>query len=87
MLNNTFRRFERLKTVISERAELFDEAAMAYELFIRTRAVNGFKYDNSGRFIQPTDLNKIERQTLRSAFQTVEKVQSYIKSRFGMSLQ
>ncbi|MFK7946313.1 MAG: DUF294 nucleotidyltransferase-like domain-containing protein [Saprospiraceae bacterium] len=86
-VKNTFRRFERLKTVISERADLFDEAAMAYELFVRTRAVHGFRYNDSGRFIQPTDLNKIERQTLRSAFQTVEKVQSYVKSRFGLNHQ
>lgn len=86
-VKNTFRRFERLKTVIPERADLFDEAAMAYELFIRTRAIHGFRYNNSGRFIQPDDLNKIERQTLRSAFITVEKVQSYVKSRFGMALQ
>ena len=86
-VKNTFRRFERLKTAIPERADLFDEAAMAYELFIKTRAVHGFRYDDSGRFIQPTDLNKIQRQTLRSAFITVEKVQSYVKSRFGMALQ
>lgn len=86
-VKNTFRRYERLKTVLPERAELLDEAAMAYELFIRIRAVHGFRYNNSGRFIQPTDLNKIERQTLRSAFITVEKVQSYVKSRFGMALQ
>lgn len=86
-VKNTFRRFERLKTAIPERADLFDEAAMAYELFIRTRAVHGFRYGDSGRFIQPTDLNKIQRQTLRSAFKTVEKVQSFVKSRFGMTLQ
>ncbi len=86
-VKNTFRRFERLKTAIPERADLFDEAAMAYELFIRTRAVHGFRYEDSGRFIQPADLNKIQRQTLRSAFKTVEKVQGYVKSRFGMMLQ
>lgn len=86
-VKNTFRRYERLKTIIPNRAELFAEAEMAYELFIRTRAIHGFRYDNSGRFIQPMDLNKIERQTLRSAFQTVENVQLYVKHRFGISLQ
>ena len=84
-VKNTFRRFERLKVAIPERAELFEEAAVAYELFIRTRAMHGFRYENSGRYIQPMDLNKIERQTLRYAFQTVEKVQLYVKHRFGMS--
>lgn len=86
-VKNTFRRYERLKTIIPNRAELFAEAEMAYELFIRTRAIHGFRYDNSGRFIHPMDLNKIERQTLRSAFQTVENVQLYVKHRFGISLQ
>lgn len=84
-INNTFKRFEQLKSLISERAELFDEAAMAYELFVRYRALNGFKNNDSGRFIQPDDLNKIERQTLRTAFNTVESVQLYVKSRFGIA--
>jgi CBS domain-containing protein len=86
-IKNTFRRFDRLKTVIPNREGLFDEAAMAYELFIRTRALNGFRYNNSGRFIQPEDLNKIERHTLRYAFETVENVQLYVKHRFGLSIQ
>ena len=86
-IKNTFKRFERLKTVLNNRAELFDEAATAYELFIRTRALHGFKYGDSGRYIQPTDLNKIERQTLRYAFQTVENIQLYVKHQFGMTFQ
>lgn len=86
-VKNTFRRFERLKTAIPNRESLFDEAAMAYELFIKIRALNGFRYNNSGRFIQPSDLNKIERQTLRYSFETVENVQLYIKHRFGLGIQ
>ncbi len=86
-IKNTFKRYERLKVIIPNRLELFEEAEMAYELFVRTRALHGFRYNNSGRFIQPNDLNKIERQTLRSAFQTIENVQLYIKHRFGISIQ
>lgn len=86
-INNTFKRFEKLAQIIPNRAELFNEAAMAYELFIRQRAMNGFKHNNSGRFIQPKDLNKIERQTLRTAFKTVNNVQLYVKHRFGLSFQ
>ncbi len=83
-VNNTFKRFETLKSLIPERVELFDEAAMAYELFVRYRALNGFENKNSGRFIQPENLNKIERQTLRTAFNTVESMQLYVKNRFGV---
>ncbi len=84
-IHNTFKRFEQLKSLIPERADLFEEAAMAYELFVRYRALNGFKNNDSGRFIQPDDLNKIERQTLRTAFSTVESVQLYVKNRFGIT--
>ncbi|MFK7907196.1 MAG: DUF294 nucleotidyltransferase-like domain-containing protein [Chitinophagales bacterium] len=84
-IHNTFKRFEQLKTIIPERAELFDEAAMAYELFVRYRALNGFENKDSGRFIQPENLNKIERQTLRTAFQTVETIQLYLKHRFEIT--
>lgn len=84
---NTFKRFEYLSRTIPERAELFKEAAMAYELFISTRASNGFKNGDSGRYIQPNDLNRIKRQTLRYAFKTIEQVQLYVKHRYGLNFQ
>ena len=85
-INNTAERYEKLAELEPQNAKLFQEAAMAYELMVRYRALNGFQYGNSGRYINPDDLNKIERQTLKYAFRTIEELQSILKTRFSLGL-
>jgi CBS domain-containing protein len=83
-INNTFERYRKLAELYPNEKELFEEAAMAYEIFMRYRAIQGFKNNDSGRFIAPAVFNKIERQTLRTAFQSIEGVQRYLKFRFAI---
>lgn len=84
-IQNTFKRFDKLAELIPDRAELFEEASMAYEILVRYRALNGFQNQDSGRFIVPESLNKIERKTLKTTFAVVEKLQTYLKQRFTLS--
>ncbi len=84
-LTNTVERFEKLSKLEPERAPLYLEAAMAYELMIRFRTRNGFANSNSGRYIKVDDFNKIERQTLKYAFRNIEELQSMIKTRFSLT--
>lgn len=84
-ITNTVQRYEQLAELEPPNAGLYREAAMAYELMIRYRAVNGFAREDSGRFLSPDSLNKIERQTLRYAFRTIEEIQSLLKTRFSLS--
>jgi CBS domain-containing protein len=84
-INNTFERFRKLAELYPNHSQLFGEAAEAYEIFTRYRALNAFENKDSGRFIQPKNLNKIQRQTLRTAFQSIEAVQRHLRLRFSLN--
>ena len=84
-LNNTFERYRKLAELHPNQQAIFEEAAEAYEIFIRHRALNGFRNKSSGRFISPKNLNKIERETLRTAFKSIEEVQQHLKLRFNLN--
>ncbi len=65
---------------------LASEAALAYEILMRTRALEGLRSGSSGRYVPIERLNKLERQTLRSTFLVVEDVQRMLTSRFRLEM-
>ena len=81
---STAERFKRLEKLVPGMQDLGTEAAAAYEFLMRLRAVNGLANGNSGRYIKPETLNKLERQTLRNVFSTIEKVQKMLNLRFQL---
>ena len=85
-INNTPARFRQLAELEPPNASVYQEAAMAYELMIRHRSLNGLRNGNSGRYLNPQQLNKIERQTLKSSFRNIEEIQSLLKTRFSLGV-
>lgn len=83
--NNTFKRFARLAELEPQNADLYREAAMAYEIMMRFRALNGLRNKNSGRYLNPNQLNKLERQTLRSTFKPISDMQELLQVRFQLN--
>jgi CBS domain-containing protein len=81
---NTVARYQRLGELEPQNAKLFEEAAMAYEMLLRHRAINGFETQSSGRYLNPQALNKIEKKTLKYVFQTIKRLQSLLKTRFSL---
>jgi CBS domain-containing protein len=49
---------------------------------MRIRALEGLNRGSSGRYVHIKELNKIERQTLRSTFSVVKDVQLMLTSRY-----
>lgn len=82
--NNTCRRFLALADIEPQNAELYRMAADAYEILIRIRTKHGFKKGDSGRYIQPDDMDKMDRLLLRNAFQPIDELQKMIKVRFQL---
>ncbi len=80
--NSTIRRFQRLAGLESGHRELYEEAAFAYEILLKIRARFGLKHHDSGRYIDPEALNKLERQTLRNIFAAVKELQDVLRVRF-----
>lgn len=81
-VNNTSKRYQALSEVEPNNAELYNMAADAYEILIRIRTVQGLKNANSGRYIQPEAMDKMDRLQLRNAFQPIDELQKLIKVRF-----
>lgn len=82
---NTQKRFLKAAEIDVTNEQLYKETAMVYEILIRTRTKNGLEHNDSGRYIDPAHLNKLERQIFRSAFQTIEEIQKVLKVRFQLS--
>ena len=84
-INNTFRRFEQLAILEPQNADLYEQAAEAYEILMRYRALQGLAQGNSGRYIRPDTLSKIERLNLRHAFTPIRKLQNVLMTRYKLA--
>jgi CBS domain-containing protein len=82
MYGSTAERWERVAETNENLARLAGEAAMAYEILMRIRALEGLKRGSSGRYVHIDELNKLERQTLRNTFSVVKDVQLMLTSRY-----
>ena len=81
-VNNTSKRFLALAESDPNNAELYHMAADAYEILIRIRTSQGFQSHDSGRYIQPEMMDKMQRLQLRNAFQPIDEIQKLIKIKF-----
>lgn len=85
-INNTFKRFERLAELEPQHREIFKEAGKAYEIFMRIRVAEGLKAGDSGRYIHPDHLGKLQRQLLKNAFVPIDELQKIIAVRFQLNI-
>jgi CBS domain-containing protein len=83
-INNTFKRFEKLSELEPNYKELFLEAGKAYEILMRMRAIEGLHSSNSGRYITPESLGKLQRQMLKNTFAPIDELQKILKVRFQL---
>jgi CBS domain-containing protein len=79
---STAERWEAIAETNDNLARLAGEAAMAYEILMRIRAIEGLSRGSSGRYVHIKELNKLERQTLRNTFSVVKDVQLMLTSRY-----
>jgi CBS domain-containing protein len=83
-VNNTFKRFERLAELEPSNEALFIQAGKAYEILMRMRALEGLQHDNSGRYIRPESLGKLQRQLLKNSFSPISELQEIVRIRFQL---
>ncbi len=83
-VNNTFKRFERLAELEPSNEALFIQAGKAYEILMRMRALEGLQQNNSGRYISPESLGKLQRQLLKNAFSPISELQEIVRIRFQL---
>jgi CBS domain-containing protein len=83
-INNTFKRFEKLAELEPVNQELFIQAGKAYEILMRMRALEGLKHGNSGRYINPEKLGKLQKQLLKNTFSPISELQEMVRVRFQL---
>ena len=73
---------------ISRHVESLREIALlaqeAYDFLLRLRTMNGLKRGDSGRFIDPEKLTKMEKAQLVNVFDVVRMVQDTLRNEFRL---
>lgn len=77
-------RWEELRRNVPPLAELATTARDAYDFLLRLRTLNGLQRGDSGRFINSSELTKLERAQLSSIFDVVRLVQDTIRHEFDL---
>jgi CBS domain-containing protein len=83
-INNTFKRFEKLAELDPPNKDLYESAADAFEILMRTKALKGLKNNNSGRYFKPEELNKLEKMMLKDCFTPIRDLQQLLSVRFRL---
>ena len=79
---STIDRYRKLAELDPKNRALLTEAAEAFEYLLALRFRFGFLNSDSGRYIRPDELSKIERVQLKEIFRTISELQKIIEIRF-----
>ncbi len=82
---NTIARFKALVDREPNYQSLLKEAQQAYGLLMKYRVREGLAKASSGRFIEISELNKLEKQILKNAFQPIKELQDMLEVRFKLA--
>lgn len=77
-------RWEEVRRNLPRLAEIAGSARDAYDFLLRLRTLNGLQRGDSGRFINSSQLTKLERSQLSSIFDVVRLVQAELRREFGL---
>jgi len=84
-ITNTAKRFRRLAEREPANAALYQQGAEAYELLMGFRARFGLRNNDTGRYIKPAELSKMERLQLRNSFKPISELQSLLSTRYQLA--
>jgi CBS domain-containing protein len=82
---NTIQRLEALAELEPQNSKLYMNVSKSYETILKFRAKQGFKNNDSGKYISPSELDKLDRLLLRQSFKPIEDLQNLINIRYAVS--
>ncbi len=80
-------RWEEIRRNLPHYAEIAASARDAYDFLLRLRTLNGLQRGDSGRFINSSQLTKLERGQLSSIFDVVRLVQDAVRLEFELNVR
>jgi CBS domain-containing protein len=84
-INNTYLRFKQLAIIDPKNAETYLNCAEAFLTLSKFRALEGLKNDDSGQFINLSELTKIDKEKLKNALAPMRELEELIKSKFQLT--
>jgi CBS domain-containing protein len=82
--HSTGGRWQEIAAAHPELAELAALARNGYDLLLRFRCLTGLKRNDDGRFIDPSSLNRLEREQLANVFDVQRMVQNTVRQHFKL---
>ena len=83
--NNTVARFKKLASVEPHNQDLYLLCADAFKILSHFRVSQGLKNNNSGRYVELSELTKIEKLKLKGCFKPINDVQELLALRYHVS--
>ncbi len=77
-------RWQDVQNYVEHLTEVAKYAEESYEFLLRLRTLNGLKRGDSGRFLEPGSITKLERAQLIHSFDVVRMVQTAIRNEFHL---
>jgi len=84
-LNSTYLRFKQLAIIDSKNSDIYLNCAEAFLTLSKIRVNEGLKNDNSGQYINLSELSKLDKQKLKSALAPMKELEELIKSNFKLT--
>lgn len=78
-------RYRKLAETMPSSAALFEEAAEAYEVLLRCRALSWLASGDTGRMVNLDHLSKLELAMLKNALHPIGELQSMLQVRFNLA--
>ena len=84
--HSTGGRWMELADTHPELAEVANLARSGYDLLLRFRTLTGLRRNDDGRFIDPSTLDRLEREQLANVFDVQRMVQNTVRSHFNLEI-
>jgi len=77
-------RWQDIQNYVESLREVATYAEESYEYLLRLRTLNGLKRGDSGRFLEPGSISKLEQAQLTQSFDVVRMVQTALRNEFHL---
>ena len=82
---NTISRYSKLAELEPQNAPVYEACADAFAELLKFRTEEGLKNESDGRYLNLSDLSKLDKVKLKNDFQPINDIQEVIKNRFQLT--
>lgn len=83
-ITSTVERFQKLKELIPEQENLFNEAIEAFQFVLLIQTRFGLSRGDEGQFIRPGELSLIQKEQAKTLFRTVARLLEFAAEHYGL---